>query len=197
MKKMNNYFNEKFSQLLLSHKDEFTFLEERIEQEPNNIIYRRLMIRSIFSSLEIISSALIEYAKPIVIPKLLQKVQSHQDVSEIHQHFHESDYKVIFTFCAAEDKSYKIDTNGDVVIEKLRISFKDRLLFSVKLFFEATDKTVNPKTIPGWEALQQAIKIRDRLTHPKTLEDLKVSEDDYSKVKETNGWVLGCIYYGQ
>ena len=40
----------------------------------------------------------------------------------------------------------------------------------------------------GWEAFQSAIRVRDRLTHPKTFDDCQVDEDDLRQVDEAEVW---------
>ena len=182
-----------FEKLIQSHQDEIGFLEEKMKEEPENEIYRRLLIRSIFSNLEIISSGLIEYSKPYVIPKLLEKISKNRDQNSSSSL---NDYKILFTICAADDKSYKIDDKGEVVVDKLKVSSKDRLLFSLKLLFESRNQTVNPKEIEGWNEFSDAIKIRDRVTHPKSLEDIKVSKENHQVVMKAFTWVLRCIWYG-
>lgn len=188
----------KYEELLLSHVEEFEFLESKIKEDPENVIYRRLIIKSIFSSLEIITNGLIEYVKPLIMPKLLSKIDLNKQYHHPNSiHNHSDDYKILFTICAVDDKSYKIDDSGKIIIERPKIPLKNRLLFTMQLLFETTNKTVNPKTIDGWSEVFKATKIRDRLTHPQVITDLYVSKEDYETVLEMKRWVLRCIYYGR
>jgi hypothetical protein len=42
----------------------------------------------------------------------------------------------------------------------------------------------------GWNTFRQAIKVRNRLTHPKSIEDLHISDSDILCVAETAHWYL-------
>ena len=41
-----------------------------------------------------------------------------------------------------------------------------------------------------WQSFRRAIKIRDRITHPKSVSDLNISDEDYNDVSAGFGWVL-------
>ncbi len=146
--------------------------------------------------MEIISSGLIEYSKPLIIPKLVSRfdLNKHNNDS-IKEHKYLDDFKILFTLCAADDISYKIDDNGLIVLDKLKVSLKDRLLFSIRLLFESRNVTINPKTINGWSEFIKAVKIKDRVTHPKSLSDLAVTMEDYQTVKMSLAWVVNCILF--
>ncbi|MBM3927404.1 MAG: hypothetical protein FJ335_02950 [Sphingomonadales bacterium] len=47
----------------------------------------------------------------------------------------------------------------------------------------------------GWESLQRAIKIRDRITHPRPMRGLDVSSDELFTVKSGLFWVIGTVDY--
>lgn len=49
-----------------------------------------------------------------------------------------------------------------------------------------------PKGEDGWNKFTTAIRIRDRLTHPKRPKDLAVSEDDVMIVLTAYSWVFKC-----
>lgn len=42
----------------------------------------------------------------------------------------------------------------------------------------------------GWAGLKQAIQVRNRLVHPKTMEDLEVSDDDLQRASAGFHWIL-------
>jgi hypothetical protein len=41
-----------------------------------------------------------------------------------------------------------------------------------------------------WQSFRRAIKIRDRITHPKSVANLNISDEDYNDVSVGFGWVL-------
>lgn len=188
--------NMPFEKYFLSHKEEFDILEKLIQDNPDNMTYRRLMVMSVFSSLEMISSGVIEYVKPYIIPLLLNRLSDNEEHSESHErHDHDIDYSILFTFCAADDKMYRIDDSGLIKIDKLKVSLRDKLLFSIQLLFKIRNQQLNPKMMEGWVEFLKAIRIRDRITHPKKLSDLEISQEDYNNVMATNRWIHKCILY--
>jgi len=44
-----------------------------------------------------------------------------------------------------------------------------------------------------WVTFLSSIEIRDRLTHPKIARDLEVSDEDFSRVGSSLGWLLSCF----
>jgi hypothetical protein len=188
--------NVRFEKFFLSHKEEFETLEQLIRDNPDNMIYKRMMVMSVFSSLELIASGVIEYVKPYIIPLLLNRFADSDDGSESNEkHDHDIDYSILFTFCAADDKNYRIDDSGLIKIEKLKVSLRDKLLFSIRLLFKIRNQELNPKMMQGWVEFLKAIRIRDRIIHPKKLSDMEITTEDYDNVMATNRWIHKCILY--
>lgn len=188
--------NVRFEKYYLSHKEEFETLERLVQENPDNMVYKRMMVMSVFSSLELIASGIIEYVKPYIIPLLLNRLSDNdENASTSEKKDHDIDYSILFTFCAADDKSYRIDDSGLIKIEKLKVSLRDKLLFSIQLLFKIRNQEMNPKMMQGWVEFLKAIRIRDRIIHPKKLSDLEVTNEDYRNVMETNDWVQKCILY--
>jgi hypothetical protein len=188
--------NIRLEKYFQSHKEEMELLENLISKDPENMTYKRLMVMSIFSSLEMISSGLIEYVKPYIIPLLLNRLSDKEEGVDIpEKHDHDIDYSILFTFCAADDKIYRIDDSGLIKIEKLKVSLRDKLLFSIQLLFKIRNQAINPKMMEGWVEFLKAIRIRDRIMHPKRLNDLDITSEDYDNVIEANRWMHKCILY--
>lgn len=188
--------NVRFEKFFLSHKEEFETLEQLIRENPDNMIYKRLMVMSVFSSLELIASGVIEYVKPYIIPLLLNRFAGSDDGNDSNEkHDHDIDYSILFTFCAADDKNYRIDDSGLIKIEKLKVSLRDKLLFSIRLLFKIRNQELNPKMMQGWVEFLKAIRIRDRIIHPKKLSDMEITPEDYDNVMATNTWIHKCILY--
>jgi hypothetical protein len=188
--------NVRFEKYFLSHKEEFETLDKLIKEHPENMTYKKLMVMSVFSSLEMIASGVIEYVKPYIIPLLLNRLSDNEENNDpSEKKDHDIDYSILFTFCAADDKIYRIDDSGLIKIEKLKVSLRDKLLFSIQLLFKIRNQTLNPKMMEGWVGFLKAIRIRDRIMHPKKLSDLDVSHEDYLNVLETNKWIQKCILH--
>ena len=157
--------------------EELKIIEKKMP--PTNAVSRRIAIRSLFSSVEIllseISVNLINMVRPPVVGA------SHE---EKHRYFLE--------LCALSDISYEIRQNGTLVIKAPRIQFENRVLFVLNLLDKTIGRQVKPKEIEGWQEFQDSIKIRNRITHPKTKDDLAVSQEDYDTVIRGFQWFVRC-----
>lgn len=98
------------------------------------------------------------------------------------------------TLLAASERSFYVDGQGDVVQAPLRTKTSNLLLFSLKSFAQTLDL---PLTVDrggrNWQTYSRALKIRDRLTHPKALEDLELTENDIEVVREAKGIIIGYL----
>lgn len=95
---------------------------------------------------------------------------------------------------AASERSYHVDDKGDVVEDPLRTKISNNLLFSLKSFAEvvAFPLTVD-KGGRNWQAYARALKIRDRVTHPKSPDDLELTEADIEAVREAKGMIIAYL----
>lgn len=157
--------------------DELRLIEEKLPSE--NPATRRIAIRSMYSSLEalasaIMSSAIIQFPEP----------SPNAPHAERHQYFLE--------ICALSDISYRIDNNGNLKIESPKLRFRNRLLFALSMRAKASGIDLNLKQVPGWEDFVQATKIRNRVTHPRSEAELTVSKEDYDTAVKGLQWVIRC-----
>jgi hypothetical protein len=87
-----------------------------------------------------------------------------------------------------EEVSYPI-TDGKAGESRYRARFRDSLKFAVNAFHKAIRLQSDVKYEgKGWESLCEARKIRDRLTHPKSLKDLTLTDDEIKKVGAAVEW---------
>jgi hypothetical protein len=133
---------------------------------------RRMYVRATFATIE----AWIYVMKQIAL-------RSHPDpncrtISEAERAF-------------AQEHEYKLTDSGDVEIRRTKISLEANLRFGFKLLAKAG--SVPPELdVSGteWQSFKRAIKIRDRITHPKGLSDLNIADEDFNDVTAGFGWVL-------
>jgi len=85
----------------------------------------------------------------------------------------------------ATDTEYELDEKGKVIEAIAKISLARNIRFALSLNRRA-HKVAEPfdASVKWWGCLREAIKIRDRLTHPKMPADLDVSPEDIIKVIE-------------
>jgi hypothetical protein len=81
------------------------------------------------------------------------------------------------------DTEYDLNDRGEVVELVAKISLAKNIRFAIALNRRA-HKVSAPfdASVEWWSCLKEAIRIRDRLTHPKMPDDLDVSGDDIVKV---------------
>ena len=157
--------------------EELKIIEDKIP--PTNAVSRRIAIRSLFSSVEILLSE--------ISANLVSRVRPPVDGSP-----HEEKHRYFLELCALSDISYEIRQNGMLVIKAPRIQFETRVLFVLNVLDRTIGRQTRPKEIEGWQEFQDAIKIRNRITHPKTKDDLSVSQEDYETAIRGFQWFVRC-----
>lgn len=91
---------------------------------------------------------------------------------------------------ALTEQSYQITANGEVVeaikfvpmTTSIRLIVRQAQLIAPNLEIDFNDS--------GWQSLQQAIALRNRLTHPKDLADLSVTSTDLTTAERGFDWLL-------
>lgn len=78
------------------------------------------------------------------------------------------------------------DKNGR--IKNYYLKTEDNIRFTLKKFYYAFDLDFEVKDSKEWEKVRTTIQVRNRLTHPKKLIDLKVSIDEYSNAASAFQW---------
>lgn len=133
---------------------------------------RRMFVRSVFATIE----AWIYVMKQIAL-------RMHPDpkcptISEAERAF-------------AQELEYKLADSGDVETRRAKISLEANLRFGFKLLAKA-GKLSSELDVSGseWRSFCRAVKIRDRITHPKSVSELNISDEDYNAVSAGFGWVL-------
>lgn len=94
---------------------------------------------------------------------------------------------------ALQEQSYQVSANGELIetVKYVPITASIRLVV-------AQAKLLSPKadidfSNDGWQKLQQAIAIRNRLTHPKCLHDLDVTGTEIAVINTSFEWLLAEI----
>ena len=85
---------------------------------------------------------------------------------------HEEQHRLFFEVCALSDMSYFIKDNGHIDLRSLKADFKAKVLFAIRMLAKSKGIDLDPTQVEGWEKFREAIKIRNRITHPSKSEDL-------------------------
>ena len=85
--------------------------------------------------------------------------------------------------------SVSLNQKGEIEERANFQKLKPKLIHSVRCFLRVFDQEYSPDTsLHGWEALGQFLKIRNRLMHPRNIDDLFVSDEDFEISKKANDW---------
>ena len=139
---------------------------------------RRIAIRSVFGAIEILVS---EIANNLV-----------DKLPEADITIHEERHRWFFELCALSNMSYKIDDKGQLRIEQPMTPLRNRALFALNMCARTTGIGIDPRQVEGWNDFLQAVKIRNRVTHPKSEADLKVSSQEYDTAVGALKWFVRC-----
>lgn len=92
------------------------------------------------------------------------------------------------------EKQYNLKDTGNVKETDLYLESKSNLRFAFWAF--AKSRRVEFRIDASgqeWEGFRRAVHIRHRLTHPKSLSDLTVSDDDMALLKAVRAWFLAQL----
>jgi hypothetical protein len=90
----------------------------------------------------------------------------------------------------AKEEAYGLKESGSVQVRPARLRFRDNFLFAFRLIAKAEELDYElDVSCAAWQALQRALRVRDRLTHPKRMADLGVTEDEARDAIEAFEWV--------
>jgi hypothetical protein len=139
-------------------------------KRPSDIpqIERRILVRSIFAFFESIAFVLKTTAL-IPNPSILKPEE----------------------IALAKEEVYELSDSGEAEIRKAKLRFKPNLLFAFLIAAKACQINFKLRVdCQQWEALIRSIKVRDRLTHPKKLEDLTVTEKEIEDAQIAYEWIF-------
>lgn len=90
---------------------------------------------------------------------------------------------------ALSEINVTIDSRGKASSRKAFVSVGAKFRFVFRLYASMVREPVEIKVSgAGWQSFQKAIGIRNRITHPKSMEEFSVSEEDMVVVKTAFNW---------
>lgn len=97
----------------------------------------------------------------------------------------------------ATHKGYTLLTPEEIAMleEKSRLKLKCRLIQSLRYY--ATCHRPEPyepnRKSPGWHSMTGAIKLRDRITHPKSASSLLISDSEHKQMLDAGQWWVDSV----
>ncbi len=90
-----------------------------------------------------------------------------------------------------EEKDIDIKDNGDLNIKTKYIGFAENIRFSQNSYIKAIGGDQPDYTANGWAQLKKALVLRNRITHPRSKDDLIISDDELKVIHEAKEWYSG------
>lgn len=88
-----------------------------------------------------------------------------------------------------KEESYRLDENGIAKARPLYSRLEANLKFSVAMFFRGLpNKGIPELSGEGWTAFKEGVRIRHRITHPKSASSLDLGDEEMAKVKTAYVW---------
>jgi hypothetical protein len=92
------------------------------------------------------------------------------------------------------EETYHLSDNGIPSVSKKYASFLPRCRFVVAIFARSLGVEYRvPVDGAGWQAFREAVDIRDRVTHPRSLENGQLSDEDLQLVHQAHDWYEGIL----
>lgn len=161
----------------ISRNDSFTHIlvndviaaQKRV-QRKDTANHRRELVRAAFAAIEGLHWQL----KRDVLAHGLSNLSAHE-------------------YAAMVEETYSVDDRGNVNTfpRFLPLTTAIRLVVNVVRRYRP-DYSLDFNHV-GWANLKAAVDIRNRLVHPKTVEDLNVSDDELKKAMSAFAWILALV----
>ncbi len=145
------------------------------EDQGNEQFWRRTYIRTIFSLFE----GIIHILRQITIEPCYKGEEiglSHYEIS------------------ALKGETYKISGAGKVVLKDYYYNISKGIMLINRCLRKRNiiTKKIDPHGLE-WEKFNHAIRIRNRITHPKIEGDLYVTEEEFEEFKSVANWFIKLI----
>jgi hypothetical protein len=149
---------------------------EGLLDEKDNQFFRRTYIRSIFASIE---------GTIWLIKQVCLKAKPHRG----HRLIGVAEYALL------TDHSYELKNNGEPSVQTKHLKLPDNLRFTVnvvqRLFGARLELGVGTTK---WDNFLKTVRIRNRVTHPKTAEELTITDEEIALCKEVSSWFNDLAY---
>jgi hypothetical protein len=91
------------------------------------------------------------------------------------------------------DTTYELSSDGDLIERTFFAPLLKTLRFAFRCYAKAHALDYSPDySGPGWQALQSAVKIRNRITHPRKLDEMSISDTEMQVVDSAHAWFMDC-----
>lgn len=103
-------------------------------------------------------------------------------------------------FSAAElallnDESYVLNGKAEAAVRQNFLPVADNFKFAIKMYLRLIPNKELELDVVGWDYFKKAISIRNKIVHPKLLEDFVISDSELKIVEQAYSWVVSKVMY--
>jgi len=176
--------------------DDINQCEEKIKDNDSQF-YRRSFIRTFFSLTEAITFMFRRHAMYSVELDIQCKASNalRNDANkEIHKKKWFESSKLLHEWSLLSHEFYAPGETGKLKRQERKIPFINYVAFSIRAYSQHS-RWFDCSTFfadNGWNDFKKSAKIRNRITHPKSEEDILISEEDMKIVESASVW-FQCV----
>jgi hypothetical protein len=94
-----------------------------------------------------------------------------------------------------EDGSFETASGERIQLQPRFLRLEENLAFAFAAFVKTHGSAETLPKDEGWAAFLQAIKVRNRITHPKSAADLEVNDEDVGSVRVAAYWIATAVLF--
>lgn len=151
---------------------EISRIREKIIEEPKNHCWRRVYIRSVFSMIDSICFRL----KAEILDSIKGALEKNK--------FSPGEISML------KEQAYEVDNKGKVTKRKIYLKSEKNFKFAFYTAAKLTKGFNLDVSGIGWKSFTDAVKIRNRVTHPKSISDFSILKKELLTVNRAFKWIL-------
>lgn len=91
-------------------------------------------------------------------------------------------------------QSLSIKSNGGISVSQKFYPFRERLLFVLRVASRVINSAAKPDTCClNWASVKEFVDIRNRITHPKRVNELHITEEEVDHLNRAQDWIRGSM----
>lgn len=98
----------------------------------------------------------------------------------------------VHEIAALQEQAYAVTDRGVVKPQPKFVPLRTSIKLVYSILKRMKPEYVLDLTHPAWSSLQRAAQLRNRITHPKTSDDLQVSLEDVDQAMAAFNWILAA-----
>jgi len=149
-------------------------MSRKMVEKNQKQFWRRTFVRSLFAGIEGINHRMKHIS--MLLANIHKIELTHAEIAMLRE------------------ETYSLNEKGDATSSKSKLRTKENLCFTLKTFARVCNSPYEvDRNSEEWGSFNEALRIRDRLTHPKSSDDLMISDTELKTVQKTFKWYFACI----